>query len=671
MIEKLNIRCFGSFKQFDWDQSVRDDKGDVAKFKKLNVLFGRNYSGKTTFSRAIRSLETGILPPKYSSPDFSVITDSSTVNHDQVPSADLNVRVYNRDFVDENLRFLLDDTGDITPFAIVGSENNEIEKRISEKEAELGSIESKSGSRFELSVSESKFEAAENRLSAAEQALEKKLREKATRSGSGMKHSSQIFGDANYTLPKIKKDIIGVTGDPNLLLDETEKSVREKFVTEAALADAGFLAFEPKIAELRAGAHELIHKEVKPSVAIPELLSDHRLQDWVETGLPLHRELRQTCGFCSSPLPKDFWDRIDNHFSEASRQLVQSLEQHAAAIQSEIRTADGVATASRPDLYAEFRDRFDSAKGELDVELKLYRSSLDGLRESLLTKSKDIFGHQSSLAPNYDHQTILGQIRIINEIIQENNEKTKTLTQDQIQARKELRLNEVANFIADIGYAGELEEIVNLEKEKTEASGEYERLKIRVQNAEGEIEAFRVQLHDEKKGADKVNELLAKYFGHGSLRLVAEEVDSSSVFRFKVMRGDTPAFNLSEGECSLVAFCYFIAKLDLESAPSDLIILIDDPISSLDSNHVFFIYSLIESLIACPKVDADGEKSLVDNKPVYRYEQLFISTHNLEFLKYLKRLSRPQKKPRAVSRSWRSRRQSNQVDAKLFEALYY
>lgn len=54
-----------------------------------------------------------------------------------------------------------------------------------------------------------------------------------------------------------------------------------------------------------------------------------------------------------------------------------------------------------------------------------------------------------------------------------------------------------------------------------------------------------------------------------------------------------------------------------------LVIYIDDPISSLDSNHIFFIFSLIENVIACKK----------------KYGQLFISTHNLDFLKYLKRLT--------------------------------
>ena len=57
-------------------------------------------------------------------------------------------------------------------------------------------------------------------------------------------------------------------------------------------------------------------------------------------------------------------------------------------------------------------------------------------------------------------------------------------------------------------------------------------------------------------------------------------------------------------------------------------IWIDDPISSLDSNHIFFVYSLIKAVIVKPK----------------NFLQLFISTHNLDFLTYLKRISKDKDK---------------------------
>ena len=64
-----------------------------------------------------------------------------------------------------------------------------------------------------------------------------------------------------------------------------------------------------------------------------------------------------------------------------------------------------------------------------------------------------------------------------------------------------------------------------------------------------------------------------------------------------------------------------------DSKNGKLIIFIDDPISSLDSNHIFYMFSLIETIICHPQ----------------KYHQLFISTHNLEFLKYVQRLTEKNK----------------------------
>lgn len=153
-------------------------------------------------------------------------------------------------------------------------------------------------------------------------------------------------------------------------------------------------------------------------------------------------------------------------------------------------------------------------------------------------------------------------------------------------------------------------------------------------------------MSDEKTAAERVNQFLGNRFGHGRLRLQAVETEEAAC-KFEIQRDGSRAYNLSEGECSLVAFCYFIATLeDISAQGKELIIFIDDPISSLDSNHVFFVYSLIESEIASPLKDSSGNLIKANNENQYCYHQLFLSTHNLEFLKYLKRLSGAQSKSR-------------------------
>lgn len=108
MIEYIDIPNFGSFKNFVWRTSIRDSGNNVAKFKKLNIIYGRNYSGKTTLSRIFGSLQTGDLPDTYENPAFSVSTDSGTITQSQIPTDDYHIRVYNGDFIDDHLSFLRD-----------------------------------------------------------------------------------------------------------------------------------------------------------------------------------------------------------------------------------------------------------------------------------------------------------------------------------------------------------------------------------------------------------------------------------------------------------------------------------------------------------------------------------------------------------------------------------
>ena len=69
---------------------------------------------------------------------------------------------------------------------------------------------------------------------------------------------------------------------------------------------------------------------------------------------------------------------------------------------------------------------------------------------------------------------------------------------------------------------------------------------------------------------------------------------------------------MSEGEKTAIAFVYFIAKLkENRNQIEDSIIVVDDPISSFDSNHLFQAYSYLKH---------ECEMAL----------QLFMFTHNFQ-----------------------------------------
>ncbi|MGB3458892.1 MAG: AAA family ATPase [Halobacteriota archaeon] len=645
MIEYIDIPNFGSFKNFVWRTSIRDSGNNVAKFKKLNIIYGRNYSGKTTLSRIFGSLQTGDLPDTYENPTFSVSTDSCTITQSQIPTDDYHIRVYNGDFIDNHLSFLRDREGKITPFAIIGSENKAIKKEIAEKEKELGNVEEQTGLRYKHATQNAEFLAKQDVKNEVEKSLKAKLTHKATQPPAGIKHNP-IYKDPNYNTPKIQTDIETIRKQSFEILEDRGRKEKEALLNETELPDIEKkLVFNAPISNLRSTAKDLLSKKSMPTEPIQELLDDAVLQAWVKEGIPHHRNKRNKCGFCGQTLPADLWKKLDEHFSKESAELEAALQNHIEFIEKERKSVDAIVTVESKDFYSTFQASFEEAKKAIDDEVSKYGAALDNIIKSLRARAADIFTPKSIPELTDNSTEIAAKIAVVNGIIDQNNTKTASLAEDQQKAREELRLSEIAQFIQDIDLSGEEKKVAALQKEADDLETEVQKLHTKIQAVEEEIENLRILLKDEKKGAEKVNEYLNHYFGHEGLRLEAVEDTETSSFKFQILRGNKPAYNLSEGECNLVSFCYFVAKLeDTDSKGKKLIIYIDDPVSSLDSNHIFFLFSLIETLIARPEEDANGNKVLdADGKPVYRYEQLFISTHNLDFLRYLKRLSRPKK----------------------------
>ena len=208
-IKKIDsIKNMAVFKDFRWDSSVSDGGNNIAEFKKINILYGRNYSGKTTLSRIFRALETGSISEKYSSPEFQLSFDGgSTATQDSLTNHDQAVRVFNEDFVRDNLRFIVDDEQTINSFAILGEDNTKFEKEIEKYEAELGKKENKSGLMGELLRAEEKFKTAQKDHGDKSSELDRKLSYKANNEETGIKHNT-TFRAAIYNLTKIKVIII-------------------------------------------------------------------------------------------------------------------------------------------------------------------------------------------------------------------------------------------------------------------------------------------------------------------------------------------------------------------------------------------------------------------------------------------------------------------------------
>ena len=538
MIKSIDISNFGCFKDFVWSDSVRHQNNDPSDFKKLNILYGRNYSGKTTLSRIFRSLQTGILPKNYEAPLFTISTSLGDISQIQIPSADHEIRVYNKDFVDEHLEFLKDPDGEITPFAIIGSENKVVEQKIREITKILGSEEDKEGLRHEAATKSAEYSKKQNARDVATSNLKTKLTNKATKPPGGIKHNT-IYRDPNYNTPKIEADIRTIRSKSLTVLPEPERVAKVALLTEVSLPDIPKkLEFKSSMDDLCKDTAALISKEITPTQPIQELLDDAVLQAWVKSGVPLHRDNRADCGFCGQPLPPDLWKKLDEHFSQESADLEVALQTQLSAIESEKEILKSVITVESNDFYSTIQKLFIDAHATLNVEINNHLEVLDNLANAIKARAADIFT-QKSLPPQNDNTVSIGKaLSQINDLVKKNNAKTKTLAEDQTAARTELRLSEIAQFIGDIDLQTEEESLAELNQDADSLKSESEGLQKRLRELEEDIDNLRIQLKDERKGADKVNQYLNHYFGHGALRLDAIEDTESSAFHFRILRGE-------------------------------------------------------------------------------------------------------------------------------------
>lgn len=630
MITKFkSIANLAVFKNFVWDTTICDEGNNVVLFKPINIFYGRNYSGKTTLSRIVRALETGYISDKYENPQFEVsIQDVADTTQNNLTTHGKKIRVFNEDFVKDNLRFIVNSDESITPFAIIGG-NATIEEGIQTLKNNLGSNEngSESGFYLELKNASATATTALQIYQAESKKLNDQLSFKATNNPNGIKYKSEMFGDQNYNINKLQHDITTVLETSFQPLTDDELALKLNLLNERANVDISEIA-KPFLGlnTLNTKAKGLVTKSISSSNKIEQLLKDAILNRWVKEGRQIHKKKIEQCAFCGNDISEQRWSELDSHFDEESEKLEKEIETLISEIENSIRNLDTNFQINKNIFYSKFHSDLDTLISQKQKATESIKSELNRVKAKLQERKDDLLNSKTYIDITDNSQQLENCWTAFEKLRNESNSYSNSLEYEQTQAKRLLRLREISNFVATIQYTNVtariqvLKTISDTEAQKKQAVEEKINLQIR------QIEDKERLMKDEEKGALKVNEYLNNFFGHDFLTLQAlgeTDVFGGKKIRFEIIRNGKKAHHLSEGECSLIAFCYFMAKLeDVETKGSKPIIWIDDPISSLDSNHIFFVYSLINAEIIAK----------------HKFQQIFISTHNLDFLKYLKRL---------------------------------
>ena len=510
-----SIENLGVFHNFNWEDALRGEAGNVADFSAINVIYGRNYSGKTTLSRIVRAMETGHMSDKFERPSLEVtLADGQSVTHTDLAGHGKKIRVFNEDFVRDNLHFIANPDESVEPFAILGDDNNKIEKEIHELEMELGSNEegSQTGLYAEKIKAVEVYESEKKDHKTANDSLEKQLGDKATDRKIGIKYKAERFGDQNYNIQKLKNDIRSVLDDGYQFPTDSETAQYEKLISEKTLDPMpSFQAPSLSLSSFILRANKLLIKKISESDKIAELLNDAILNRWANEGRMLHKNKRDDCAFCGNPIDDDRWVKLDKHYDEESEKLEENIDSLIKDIEMEKTDVSSALKVDKRLFYSSFHDELEVFDRRLSEVLGKYLESLESLIGQLKERKSNILTPVHFSEPIDVSGDLEGAWDSYHGIAQESDDFSNSLGKEQDEAKQALRLKEVFDYLVTVRYEGQLLTIDELKQKYDSAKKEKERIEKNISDKEELLASKRRELNDEEKGAKKVNEYLNNF----------------------------------------------------------------------------------------------------------------------------------------------------------------
>jgi wobble nucleotide-excising tRNase len=157
--------------------------------------------------------------------------------------------------------------------------------------------------------------------------------------------------------------------------------------------------------------------------------------------------------------------------------------------------------------------------------------------------------------------------------------------------------------------------ITNIDAQLTAKLLEYQSLNAEIKNLSKNVTSIQPTI-------DEINRLLISYGFHNFEIVPASE---EGFYQIKREDGTIAEATLSEGEITFITFLYYLqltkGGVTEDTVNEERILVIDDPISSLDSNVLFLVSTLIKEII---------KKVRVDNGNI---KQVILLTHNVYFHK--------------------------------------
>lgn len=583
IIESLrHLKCAGVF-------------ADVASgtfphtFKPHNLIYGFNGCGKTTLSRLIESIgDGGISENLPDGAEFSFsLSDGTTPSHATPKNvASRHIAVFNEDYVDRTLTWK---EGTARPIIYLGQEQAELAQKLAALEGDEGSAAQDETLR-------------NSEWSSAHRALETKCRDVARLI------AEELGLGRRYNAANLKAEYEVRAYTPADKLDDDERKRLKEIINRTDLP----LPL-PKIVEAASGdtVETLIREVLSTSVAEVAIAALERRKDallWVQEGLDLHRE-ESECLFCGNTLTSSRVDALraalHSGFDILAAQIDEAADKVEAFRQSCLTQKDKFAGLG--ETLPNFKAQLSASKRTLSELSDRALAAADEWQRQLANKraNPDQRAEPYKLCEASWDDAVKTGFNEFNEIVEKNNAALDDFSNEQGRARDKLKSHHLADHQSAYDQAISQETATATKK----ASSATKLAEIRT-----EIGNVRSQLRSHGPAAAELNKLLKSYLGHSQISLEATD-DGYRICR----DGKVSRKPLSEGEKTAVAFCYFLTSLQSEGRRiADMIIVLDDPISSLDARAMTHVVALIR-------------------KRFSTVTQLVILTHNLEFMREMKK----------------------------------
>ena len=555
----------------------------------VNFFFGNNGTGKSTIARAIKS-------------GAGISYASGRTSADYLPL------VYDQEFIDENFRSYRNMKGVFT----LNARNAAIQQQIEEKTEERATIQK---ALTEVTEKRDKTAAARSKLQRDFYKdcwdREKALREEFAKTQSG-KGKSEPF--TREILKHTPQDVD--IEELRRLYDSAYSDTAKRYPRFATIADTSVL-------DTLEGRDILTTAIVNSAdTELAGFLRGIGATEWMRQG---HEEYShqagEKCPYCGQVLPTDFEQIFIDSFDTRYQDNLRRLDAFLALYK---QTAN--------DLFVPLQNLPSEVYPQIDTKpytdkLAVLKAAIQSNIEAIKAKTEN----PASTAALSDISPILDEladiIKNFNALIDANNAVVDAGPKKRNECT-DLVFSLLAFHLKDV-IAAYQQSDTEMQKELDGLEAEIKKHTEDLENIKATLISLRKNTVETETAKDSINNMLRDTGMQGFSLQPKRGVD----YVYEVRRPDgTIADNLSEGEKNFIAFLYFYHLVyGSDSADGDTrekIVVIDDPVSSMDSGSLFIVSTLVRQMIEVCRNNADNRNRTANGNFI---KQIFILTHNAYF----------------------------------------